>query len=117
MANETTHPELFIKQIRTLRDRSGMDRVTTMPKLYWDSFDFIVSETRLTESDLLAIADEEATFHGMTWHEYLPEGLAHIHHYYDERPELWKSTEERVINIGPSSQIQIDALEAQKTTE
>ena len=111
-------PKLYDQETRTLRDEQGVDRVVIMPKIYWGSFDFIIKNTTMTAGELLAIADEEAPTHNMTWHDYLPEGLAHIDHYYMERPHLWNCNRDQdgvVGYIGPVSNMQIEELERSKT--
>ncbi len=117
MATEKTHPALFVKETRTLRDRKGLDRVVTMPKIYWGSYDFIVNQTDMDAADILTIADESAEHYQMSWHDYLPEGLAHIDHYFRSNPELLNQNKDKgqvAGYIGPVSKLQIKALEKQK---
>ena len=85
MATQKTHPELFVRETRTLRDGKGLDRVVTMPKIYWGSYDFIVNQTDMNAAEILTIADESAEHYQMSWHDYLPEGLAHIDHLLEKR--------------------------------
>ena len=118
-SNQQDNPELHLRETRTLCDEHGLDRVVTMPRIYWGSYDFIIENTWLTVGDLLAIADEEAPQHNMTWHEYFPEGLAHVDHFFSQRPELWNCNRGTCIiagTIGTVSKLQIEQLEADKAT-
>lgn len=109
-------------ETRTLRDAQGMDRVVTMLRIYWGSYAFLLRETTRTMENLLAIADEEAPRHNMTWHDYFPEGLACMQHFYlHQRPDLMKSNyltiEHLSDHIGPVSKIQIEALKPPEPPE
>ena len=111
-----THPELYIKETRTLRDGRGQDRLVTMGKIYWDSFEFMINETHLIESDLLAIGEEEAGLRNITFDEYFAQGLVCMVHYFLDRPELLlknRNNGQLAGYIGPVSKLQIKELDQQ----
>ena len=109
-----SHPELFVHETRTLRDEHGMDRIVTMAKISWSSYEWMLRESSFTEQDLLAIGDEEAQLRGITFAEYFPKGLACMVHYFEQRPHLMTSNKkngELAGYIGPSSKLQIKELD------
>ncbi len=120
MTDQHHDPDPDAPETRTLRDAQGMDRIVTMPRVYWGSYAFLLRETTRTTEDLLAIADEEAPKHGMSWHDYFPEGLACMHHFYlHERPDLTRSSYQTVGHLsdhaGPVSRMQIGAIQPPET--
>jgi predicted DNA-binding ribbon-helix-helix protein len=105
------------RESRHLAGADGLDRVVTMERIYWGSFDFLTASTDLTAERLIDVAERTAAKHGMSFAAYFPECLAWFDHYYAEHPELLKGgTPARIVGgIGMVSRQQIEDLERMKT--